>query len=299
MNKLDNEFYIDKTDVKEAFNQAAHRYDTAAVLQREVADRLLERLDLIRIDPHSVVDIGSGTGYCTRALKKRYRAAQVVGVDLAHAMLTTAQQTTPWWERLTKRNHWLCSDAEQLALTSQSVDMIFSNLTLQWCNNLEGAFGEFHRTLKPGGLFMFTSFGPDTLKELRTSWRAVDAYNHVNAFIDMHDIGDALLRAGFSDPVIDVETITLTYKEVMQLLHELKTIGAHNITAGRARGLTGRHTFAAMCAAYEQHRNNGLLPCTYEVVYGHAWRLERTAMAPTNGQPIKIAPHDIRRNPRR
>ena len=149
--------------------------------------------------------------------------------------------------------------------------MVFSNLTLQWCNDLDHVFGEIRRILKPGGLFMFSTLGPDTLKELRESWRKVDQYNHVNAFMDMHDIGDALMRTNLADPVMDVEEITLTYADVFKLMKDLKTLGAHNVTKGRPRGLTGKHRLQSMVAHYEAFRKNGLLPATYEVVYGHAW----------------------------
>jgi malonyl-CoA O-methyltransferase len=264
-------YRVDKKQVKAAFNLAADTYDAVAVLQHEVGRRMLERLEFIRIDPRWIVDIGSGTGRNSRALINRYKSSKLLAVDLAQSMLRQARHQTGRWQRWRRRQHWVCGDAENLPLRARCADLLFSSLTLQWCSNLEQTFGEFHRVLQPGGLLMFSSFGPDTLRELRHSWQVVDQYNHVNAFIDMHDIGDALLRAGFADPVMDVEHITLTYPDIRQLMRELKAIGAHNVTAGRPRGLTGRRKLQALASAYEAYRRDGKLPCTYEVVYGHAW----------------------------
>ncbi len=268
------QFILDKPLIKRSFNRAATSYDKAAVLQREVANRLDERLDFIKTTPTMILEVGSGTGYLTQLITKRYPKATYISLDMAHMMLTTSKKKIPWIKKLYKTYHWLCADAEQLPLAHDSVDLIISNLTLQWCSDLEKTLKGFHRCLKPGGLLMFTTFGPDTLRELRTSWKEVDNYNHVNAFLDMHDIGDALLRPGFSDSVMDSEHITLTYKDVMQLMRDLKAIGAHNVSLGRQHGLTGKHKLKKLFAAYEQFRCNNVLPCTYEVVYGHAWKLE-------------------------
>lgn len=271
MNDMESPFRVDKRLVKEAFNRAAPRYDAVAVLQHEVGGRMLERLDLVRLAPQTVVDIGSGTGRMARGLAQRYREARVIALDLAHAMLQESRRQLSWLSRWRARQLFLCGDAENLPLRGECAQLLCSNLTLQWCADLDQTFREFRRVLQPGGLLMFSSFGPDTLKELRQSWRAVDDRVHVNAFMDMHDVGDALIRAGFADPVMDVEHITLTYKDTLHLMRELKAIGAHNVTAGRSHGLTGRKKLQALTQAYEQFRRDGVLPCTYEVVYGHAW----------------------------
>lgn len=271
----------DKRWVRNSFSRAAATYDEIAVLQREVGQRMLERLALIRIDPKCVVDVGCGPGRWTRALAQRYPQAHVIGLDIALGMVQHAARRGSWWQRWRSKTTWVCGDAEALPLADQSVDLLFSNLTLQWCRHLDAPFAEFQRVLRPGGLLMFSSFGPDTLKELRQSWSKVDNYNHVNAFIDMHDVGDALIRTGFSDPVMDVENYTLTYRDLMLLMRELKAIGAHNVTQGRPAGLTGRAKLAALTRAYESFRRaDGLLPCTYEVVHGHAWLLERRVKIP-------------------
>jgi len=273
-NSLHAPFEIDKKQVKAAFNRSATNYDKVAVLQREVSHRMAERLDFILQQPSNIVDLGSGTGFGLRGLEKRFPKAHIIALDIAFNMLQETRKQQTWLQRWRKKSTWLCADAEQIPLATQSQNLIFSNLTLQWCQDLEASFNDIHRCLKPGGLFMFSSFGPDTLKELRHAWKQADDYNHVNAFIDMHDVGDALMRSGFSDPVMDVEHLTLTYSDVMQLMRELKTLGAHNVTAGRAKGLTGRGQLNTMIDAYEQLRTNGKLPCTYEVVYGHAWKAE-------------------------
>jgi malonyl-CoA O-methyltransferase len=158
----------------------------------------------------------------------------------------------------------------QLPLADNSVDLLVSNLMLQWCNDLPTVFREWVRVLKPQGALLFSTFGPDTLKELRDSWMQVDTASHVNLFIDMHDIGDMLWQSGFINPVMDVDWTTRWHIEVMTLVRELKALGAHNITAGRPQGLTGKGKWQAMTQAYEEHRQSTGLPATYEVIYGYA-----------------------------
>jgi malonyl-CoA O-methyltransferase len=263
----DRGFELDKALIRASFERAAPHYDEAAVLQREVGQRLLERLDLVRLQPGMIADVGCGTGFTAAALLKKYRKSCVVGVDIATAMLGLARKRAPWFRKL----RCVCGDAETLPLRDASCSMVFSNLTLQWCD-LDAALRELRRVLQPGGLLMFSTLGPDTLLELRRSWAAADGYNHVNAFMDMHDIGDALVRANLAEPVVDAERMTLTYRDVSALMRDLKTLGAHNVTAGRPQGLTGKRRLQAMRAAYERFRRpDGLLPASYEVVYGHAW----------------------------
>lgn len=258
---------VDKRQVRASFNKAAASYDQVAVLQREVGERLLSRLDLIRLQPGSILDIGTGTGQIAHALVRRYRGSQVVALDIADAMLGRARDRSGWW----RRPRFVCGDVEQLPLAGHSMDMILSNLTLQWCNSLERVFAEFRRVLKPGGVLFFTTFGPDTLKEVRQSWSKVDGYSHTNDFVDMHDIGDAMVRAGLAEPVMDMEMMQLTYRELPDLMREIKALGAHNVTAFRSRGLTGKTQWQAFARAYEELREAGVLPATYEVIYGHAW----------------------------
>lgn len=245
-----------------AFSRAASTYDQAAVLGQEIEQRMLERLDFVRLEPKRIVDLGCATGHLTRLLAQRYPTADVYGVDMAYGMAHYAKGAI-----------FICADAQQLPLPDRSVDLIISNLTLHWCNDLEVVFKEWKRILAPEGLLMFSTFGPDTLQELRASWAQVDeAHPHVHAFWDMHDIGDTLMKCGFADPVLDAEHITMIYKDVYGLMRDLKQMGAHNATEGRQRGLTGKDQFQQFLAAYENWRTvDGVLPATYEVVYGHAW----------------------------
>ena len=265
------DFRLDPNLVQHSFERAASTYDRVAILQYEVGSRMLERLDLIRISPQTIIDVGCGTGIVTTTLLKKYRKANVLGLDIAPAMLRIARKRAPWPHKLMRKLACICADAQSLPLANASCDMVISNLMLPWCNDPDSVFHEFRRVLTPGGLLLFSTLGPDTLKELRRSWAAVDAYQHVNAFIDMHDIGDALIRVGLAEPVMDVELITLTYSDVATLMQDLKQSGAHNVLAGRPPGLMGKDRLQAMYKAYEQFRQNGVLPATYEIVYGHAW----------------------------
>ena len=260
-------FRIDGARVRRSFGRSARNYDAAAVLQQRVRGELLERLDVVRLEPTAVLDLGAGTGHASQALKRRYRSSQVVALDLAEGMLREAARQ----QSLLRRFRRVCGNAAALPLRDGSVDLVVSNLMLQWCNDPDAVFRECRRVLRPGGLLTFTTFGPDTLVELRRAWAAADGYAHVNRFIDMHDLGDALVRSGLAEPVLDVERYTLTYGEVRDLMRDLKSIGAHNANSGRPRGLTGKGALARMTEAYESARRDGRLPATYEVVYGQAW----------------------------
>lgn len=264
---MSDPFDIDLARVRRSFGRSAHAYDAAAVLQKRVRDELLDRLDVVRLEPQAVLDLGAGTGHASLALKRRYRSSEVIALDLAEGMLREAGRR----RTLLRRFHRVCGEAAALPLRDASIDLVFSNLMLQWCQDPDAVFGECRRVLRPGGLLTFTTFGPDTLVELRRAWAAADERIHVNRFIDMHDLGDALVRSGLAEPVMDVERYTLTYAEVRDLMRDLKDIGAHNANAGRPRGLTGKGTLARMTAAYEAFRQDGRLPATYEVVFGQAW----------------------------
>jgi len=285
---------FDKSTVRRSFERAALTYDAAAVLQHEVCGRMHERLGLIRHRPATVLDAGSGTGNALTALRARYPDARVIALDIALAMLQQGREhtRTPWWNIIRKNVVTsLCGDIEALPLASASVDMVWSNLALQWVNDTDKAFAEFHRVLAPGGLLMFSTFGPDTLKELRKAYSQVDHDTHVSRFTDLHDIGDLLVKRGFADPVMDMEPFTMTYGDVRTLMRDLKAIGAHNATQGRPRGLTGRARLTAVTAAYEAFRRDGKLPATFEVVYGHAWKPQPRVTA-SGKKIIDIRPAD-------
>jgi len=271
-----NEFEIDKKQVRRAFSRAAADYDAAAVLQREVCVRMLEKLDYIKLRPAHLLDVGSGTGWGTRQLSERYPQAEITALDIALGMLRAARGSASWWQKLFRGKHenYVCADVEALPLAAHSMEMVWSNLTMQWCNDLPATFSELNRVIKTEGLLMFSTFGPDTLQELRIAFRGVDGYNHLNRFADMHDIGDMLVAAGFADPVMEMEKIILTYDDARAVMQDLKRIGAHNATAGRAPGMLGKTRWAQIVHNYETLRRDGKLPTTFEIIYGHAWKPE-------------------------
>ena len=264
---------FNKMRVRQAFDRAADDYEQFAILQNEVCNRLLEKLEVVNIKPQLILDAGAGTGAAIPALLSRYKKAQLVALDLSENML----QKSGRHGRLFRSPHLVCADIERLPFSDNTFDLVFSSLSMQWCNDLNAALLEAKRVLKPGGLFVFTTFGPDTLKELRHSWSKVDDANHVNRFIDMHDIGDALLQDGYAEPVMEAEMLTVTYNTVDEIMRDLKAIGA-SVTAGTveqgraARGLGGKSILQTVRQAYEQFRQDSLLPASYEIIYGHAWK---------------------------
>ena len=304
-------FSLDKRLVRRSFERAAGSYDGAAFLQQEIGDRLVERLDLVRLQPGTVLDVGAGTGHVAAALLARYPDSRVLIADIAVNMLLHCRRRlrpkpgmVAGLRKLFKTAAarpgapaYVAADAEQLPFADASADLIVSNLMLQWCPDLDRALAEFRRVLAPGGLLMFTTFGPDTLKELRAAWAEVDAANHVNAFIDMHDVGDALMRAGFSEPVMDAELLTVTYPQLLPLMKDLKSIGAHNVSDGRQRGMTGRQRLDRVAAAYEKWRVDDVLPATYEVIYGHAWAAEASSANKDKGSDggVRVQLGELRR----
>ena len=281
-------YALDSARVRRSFDRAAKTYDGAAVLHAEVRAGLLERLQLVTLVPRVVLDAGAGTGHGSRALKRRYPKATVVALDSSLEMLKVGGKQQSWLRPFGR----VCADAQALPLADGSVDLILSNLMLQWCDP-DAVFAEFRRVLRPQGLLSFSAFGPDTLRELRTAWGQVDTHSHVHQFIDMHDLGDALVRNGFAAPVLDVERFTLQYLDVRKVAADLKATGAHNSTAARARGLTSPRKFAAMQAAYEQFRQDGRLPATYEVVFAHAWAPAHAARGLK--EPTSVSLEEIKR----
>ncbi len=270
----------EKRAVRRSFERAATTYDRSAVLQAEVGRRLVEHLDPVTLEPARVLDLGAGTGAQLEGLARRYPDAGIFALDLSHGMLARARSRTPWWRRALPggRRGFVCADAERLPLATGAFQLVFSNLALQWCRP-EAVFAEAARVLSTGGLFLFSTFGPDTLKELREAFRDLDPHEHVNTFPDMHDLGDLLVHAGLADPVMEMEMLTLEYETVAALARDLKAIGAHNALPGRPRGLSGRGRWSRMVERYERLRRDGALPATFEIVYGHAWKVapKRTA----------------------
>lgn len=283
------EFVVDKRNARRTFGKAADGYDAAAVLQHEIGQRMLDRLDYVKLQPKRILDIGCGTGVAADKLLRRYPGSEVLALDFALPMLAHARRRGRWL----RRPRCVCGDLDALPLASQSVDLVFSSSALQWSADPAHAIAEMHRVLRPDGLLMFSSFGPDTLFELRAAWGEVDGHAHVHGFVDMHDYGDMLLAAGMADPVMDAERIRLTYADTRSLMRDLKAIGANNAASDRPRGLTGRAQLTAFARAYEGFRDaDGRLPATYEVVYGHAWAVEQRRQ----GNEVLISPEVLKRS---
>jgi len=287
---MQDEYLIDKARVRASFDRAANTYDAAAILQKQVRDEMLSRLDLVKVTPQVILDTGCGTGHGSIALQKRFNQAHIVSLDISLSMLRATYANQPFLKKLISKQSLVCADIERLPVSDGCIDILWSNLAMQWCNDLDAAFSEANRVLKPNGLLMFSTFGPDTLKELRAS--SQNGHTHVSRFIDMHDIGDALTRTGFSAPVLDVERYTLTYDDVKDVMRDLKAIGAQNATEGRARGLLGKGFLQQLTQQYEQFRKNGKLPATYEVVYGHAWKADKRDSAVDAFVPIHFKSRD-------
>jgi malonyl-CoA O-methyltransferase len=284
-------YRLDRAGLRAAFDRAGPRYESAATVQARVAAELLSRLDDFALRPAVVLDLGAGTGRVTAQLKRRYPRAGALALDLSLGMLRQARRHQRLWRRFAR----VCGDAQRLPLAAASVDLVFSNLMLQWCEPLDAALAEVRRVLKPDGFFAFSTFGPATLQELRCAWGAADGYSHVNHFLDVHEVGQALVRAGLSEPVLDVDRLVLRYPDALALMRDLKTIGAHNVTHGRPRSLLGRAHLARMQQAYESERRDGLLPATFEVIYGAGWGAAGRLSAGVSGGEAHIAPGSIGR----
>lgn len=271
---------LDAAHIRRAFGRAAATYETHAVLQAEVASRLRERIDASAFAPQRVLDVGCGPGRSSAHLCALFPQSDFIALDLALPMLRASREYLPGSAAR------VCADAQAVPIADASVDLVHSNLCLQWCEDPGLALAEFHRVLRPGGLLLFSTFGPGTLHELRSAFASVDATPHVSRFIDMHDIGDALLATGFRDPVLERDDFVLTYTDARALMRELHAIGATNADAKRQRALTGKSHLQRVFAAYEPFRRNGVLPATYEVVYAQAH-------APEPGQPRRHGGEDI------
>lgn len=281
-------FFAERRALKRQFNRAAATFAFGDALHREVAARMHERLGYIKLQPARTLDLGCATGAATAGLRALYPKTHIAGVDFAFEMARRAAQPEPWLARLRgAQRHAVCADMAALPLAHSSIGLVWSNLALHWLDDPAPALREAHRVLELGGLLMFSTLGPDTLRELREAWSEADAATaaaagsavmpvpagwHVKRFIDLHDIGDLLVKTGFATPVMDMEKIVLTYSAVEPLVDDLRATGSTNAMQARPRGLTGRHARARMVSAYEAKRSAGRLSATFEVVYGHAWK---------------------------
>ena len=279
MNDPSSRDLFDTRQVRRAFSRSADHYEAAAALQREVETRLLESLDYLEDQaPQVVVDLGCGPGHASAAMRKRWPRARLLALDVALPMLRQARKQAGWWRPFDR----LCADARALPLADGSVDVLFSNLCVQWVDDLPALFAEFRRVLKPGARLLVSSFGPETLIELRDAFAHADAVPHVSPFAAIGQFGDAMVQAGFRDPVLDRDVFVPGYPDLAALMRELRTLGATNALRSRRHTLTGRARFAAAAAAYESERRaDGLLPATWEVIYAQAW-------APPPGAPIRV-----------
>jgi malonyl-CoA O-methyltransferase len=272
---------IDKRAVARAFGAASARYENAAGLQQSVREELLDRLRQLAPTAQSVLDLGCGTGAATVALRRLFPQATLVALDLAHGMLVEAARKVSLFDRLRGRDFArINADAMRLPLADHSMQVVFSSLMLQWCDDLDLALAEIRRVLTPGGLLLFSTFGPGTLQELRSAWASVDDSSHVNDFVDMHDLGAALTRAGFQEPVLDADRLRREYADPQTLMRELKEIGAGNALASRRRGLTTIAQLRAMESRYRQQFStaHGVL-ASWEVLYATAFAGTRPAAA--------------------
>ncbi len=276
--RAETAYRCDLAASRRSFDRAAESYEGAAVVQSRAREELLGRLDYVALAPRLVVDAGAGTAVSSLALARRYPRARIVALDASLAMLRAARRGRPSWRR-SGRFERGCGALQRMPFADASVDLLFSTRALPWCE-LDEALAEARRVLAPHGLFSCTSLGPDTLRELRLAWAQADGGGaHVHHFLDMHDLGDALVRAGFSQPVLDVERRTVRYGEFADLVAALRACGGRNVLAARPRGLTGRHKARVLREAYERQRRDGALPASGEVVFAHAWA--GSARAPT------------------
>lgn len=257
---------LDRAAIRRHAGRASARYDESAVLAARLRDELTRRLEWISFVPEVVLDLGCGTGHGAAALAARWPRARVIALDASPGMLEQAARRDG-----SSRIEWLCAEAEAIPLPDAGIDLVYSNLMLPWCEDIDAVFAEIARVLAPQGLVTFTTLGPDTLVELRSAWRAAGGGDALHPFTDMHDLGDGLVRAGLAEPVLDVSRYTLTYADVTAVLRDLKATGSQNAAMERARGLTGRGRLSALEAAYEKFREAGVLPASYEVVFGQAW----------------------------
>lgn len=259
---------FDRRQLRRSFGRAAPNYAAVAALQREVEARLLEQLGYLDDrQPQRVLDLGSGPGRAAGAMKKRWPKAEVIAVDAALPMLREVPKHTRFWRPVRRVN----ADVSKLPFADQSVDVIFSSLCLQWVDDLPAVLSEFRRVLRPDGMLLFSTFGPETLSELRDAYLQSGLTPPLSPFAAIQQVGDAMLAAGFKDPVLDRDRYTLTYPDLRALMQELRAIGAGDARSDRPRGLGGRSRLQQVTSNYESLRRDGVLPSTWEVVTAQAW----------------------------
>lgn len=282
--------FFDYKALKKGFNKTAKTYDQHAELALSIGNTLIERLRDIKIKPKRILDIGAGTSNLSQSLKKLYPRAQIFNLDLAEQRLKIAQKNN----KKKPNNYFVCADAHALPFADQSFDLVVSNLTWHWMDHLGQAIYEAKRILKVDGTLLFTTFGPDTLRELRAAFMETSPNPHIGHFFDMHDIGDALLKAGFADPVMDVEYLFRHFKKLDNLFTMLKKTGERNYLKLRQRGLTPKKIFTKVKKRYQSFKQKNAYPATFEIVFGYAWRPEEKVSQNLN-QEISIPLSTIKR----
>lgn len=254
-------------DVRRRFERAASNFDDFDFVHAVTRAGLFSRLEPMTVDARRVVDLGCATGAACRPLAKRFRRAQIIGVDQSPAMLREAARKKPWFTKCSLVE----ADAALLPLDDHSVDVVFCNQLLPWIDDVPAVFAEVNRILRKEGLFLFASLGPDSLSELRSAWHSVDAESHVHNFADMHNIGDAAVRAGLTDPVLDVDRLRIRYTDPAALWRDLTGSAARNCLADRRPSLTGKNRFAALRNALQSTATESGIELDLELVYGHCW----------------------------
>lgn len=255
--------------IQSNFSRAAKSYQNHAKVQFEIGQRLCQRLDYYKIEPMTVLDLGAGPGPFSYLLKQRFPKARVIALDISESMLKVIPRR--WRYKLDK----VAASMAELPFKTGSMDIIFANQVIHWHQDSLGLFKELRRVLKPGGVFLFSTLGPDTFKELKQAWQQIDDHSHVNEFVDMHIVGDALVQAGFIEPVVDMEYLIARYPSVMVLARDLKAQGVQHHGTQARKGLTSRRQWHQLEQKYDLMRDDdGLLPLTYEVIYGQAWGRE-------------------------
>ena len=284
---MDDRFLLNSSDVRRRFDRAADTFGTADFVHGVTRDGLLTRMRPLRIDAKTVLDLGAATGSATALLRKRFGGAHVVSLDLSRNMLRQRKRRRRWFTRTSS----VQADAQRLPFADQSFDVVFANLLLPWVNDPAAVLAEVSRVLRKGGVLAFATLGPDSLKQLSRAWGDVDNHAHVNQphvnqphvnqphvnqphvhrFLDMHDIGDALVRAGLADPVLDVDRLTVKYPDARRLFRDLTLSGSRNSLAGRRRGLLGKGQFSRLVAALSEASPGAGIEIDLELVYGHCW----------------------------
>jgi len=249
---------LDKAKIRQSFAAASVTYDGVAALQRTVGKALLDTINTGSLTG-TLLDLGCGTGFLTSGLLAHARPIIALDIALPMLQLTQTKLDTP-------NVSYVCADAEQLPLAGQIADGVFSNLALQWCVNLERVFTDIKRVMKPGGRLVFSTFGPQTLQELKEAWGEVDDFNHVNEFYNEQQLTGFLQLAGYTEITVETNAYLSSYDSVLALMKELKHIGAHNVIAGRNKSITTKTQMRRMIAAYERHRAGALIPATFEVM---------------------------------